>query len=107
MYGIEIGSVTGVLGWVEVPGLGARPALMGRWSLERRGKPGPDGPVWTLRASLTYQNAALLGNAGLPKTIVLEMDKAKRYEAVCEDGVTPSYEDGRLTIEGVHLCPHP
>lgn len=67
--------------------------------------PGPDGPVWTLRASLTYQNDVLLKNVELPKRFVIALTKDKRYEAVCEDGVTPAYEDGRLTIEGVHLCP--
>lgn len=105
MYGLEINSARGDEGWVEVPGLGARPALMGRWSLERRGVPGPDGPVWTLRASLTYQNDALLRNVDLPTRIVIALNKEKRYEVVCEEGVTPSYEQGRLTIEGAHLCP--
>lgn len=107
MFGLEIGSVTGTIGWVEVPGLGVRPALVGRWSLVRRGQPGPDGPVWTLRASLTYQNDHLLGNKGLPKKYVLEIDKSKRYEAVCEEGVVPVFGDKTLTIEGVHLCQHP
>jgi hypothetical protein len=105
MYGLEINSARGDEGWVEVPGLGARPALMGRWSIERRGKPGPDGPVWTLRASLTYQNDALLKNAGLPRRFVIAINKEKRYEAVPEEGVSPTFEEGRLTIEGVHLCP--
>jgi hypothetical protein len=105
MYGIEIGSVTGLVGRVEVPGLGAVPALIGRWVLERRGKPGPDGPVWTLRAALTYQNDVLLAKEGLGKKFVLELNKDKRYEAVPEAGVTPVFEQGRLTIERLHLCP--
>jgi hypothetical protein len=107
-------------GYIEIPGLGARPAILGRWSIERRGVPGPDGPVWTLRASLSYMNEALMGQPDLPKQIVIMFHatvyddrnravdkKTKRYACVPEEGVTWAVQNMQLLVEGVHLCPLP
>lgn len=108
MYsGVNIENASGRGGWVEAHGLGSRPALLGKWSLEKREVSGPDGPVWRLRASLPYQNDALrnfLAKQKIQMRFYLELSKEKRYEAVPESGVEPLFEQGFLTIERLHLC---
>lgn len=102
--------MTGIEGQVELVGYKAVVAMFLRWTLERRGEDGSGHPVWTLRASLSYQKDSMLLNPSLKKRITIKYTNAGTVrEYVCEpmpdfvpfiDKVSDKY-----TVEAVTLWP--
>jgi hypothetical protein len=75
-----------------------------RWTLTRRGEDGSGEPIWTLRASLSFQKDSHLLNKALKKKITI---KSQLGEYVCEplNGAAIVLENGtQLVVEGVKLC---
>ena len=95
---------TGIEGQVELVGYKAVVAMFLRWTLERRGEDGSGNPIWTLRASLSYQKDSHLLNKALKKRITIKsplgeyiVDPVPGQELKLEHGT-------QLVIEGVTLC---
>ncbi len=95
--------INGRDGKVEVPGLGAVAGLIQRWTLERHAEDGPAGPVWTLRASFSYQNDILLKNKTIKKRIELAFDSKITYLAEALDGQEFEMIGNSLSIKGVRV----
>jgi len=102
---VIISHMTGIEGQVELVGYKAVVAMFLRWTLERRGEDGSGQPVWTLRASLSYQKDSMLNNPALKKRITI---KYPGKEYICEPlaGVVPYIDKktDKYVIEGVTLC---
>lgn len=107
---LTIHRMNGDEGQVELTGLKAVVGVLYKWSLERREGNSSGGlPSWTLRASLSYQKETLLPNPKYSKQVLLKLpslsEPNKWYLATPEPDAPMKVEDGRLTIEGVTLCP--
>lgn len=78
--------MTGIEGQVELVGYKAVVAMFLRWTLERRGEDGSGHPVWTLRASLSYQKDSMLLNKALKKKIRIKYTNTDKTvsEYICE-----------------------
>ena len=100
--GLNVKHLTGIEGQVELTGYRAVVAMFLRWTLERRGEDGSGQPVWTLRASLSFQKDSMLLNPTLGKKITVKMPGA---EWVCTPlpGVVPFIDKktDKYTVEGV------
>lgn len=105
MNGLRLNNIRLYGGNVAIVGLDAVVADFGQATLERRGEDGSGNPVWTLHASLSYQNDFFLKNDGFVKKIVLEPFKDKIYEAVPQPGVVWELDSETLVIKGVTLWP--
>lgn len=101
---MKINHTTGIEGQVELVGYRAVVAMFLRWTLTRRGEDGSGNPVWTLRASLSFQKDSHLLNKALKKKITI---RSPLGEYVCEPvgGSEIVLEHGtQLVVEGVKLC---
>jgi len=103
---VNIKHMTGIEGQVALVGYKAVVAMFLRWTLERRGEDGSGQPIWTLRASLSYQKDSMLLKESLPKQITI---KYPGKEYICEvmPGVVPFIDKhtDKYTVDGVRLCP--
>ena len=90
-------------GNIAVPGLGAVAALIQRWTLERHAEDGPAGPVWTLRASFSYQNDVLLKSPAMKKRFELAFDSKTTFLAEALDGVEWELTSNSLILKGVRV----
>lgn len=104
--GLNIKHTTGIEGQVELVGYKAVVAMFLRWTLERRGEDGLGHPVWTLRASLSYQKDSMLLNQGLKKHITIKL--ADREYVCLPFGDAKPYIDkqtDKFVVEAVTLWP--
>jgi len=103
---VNVRHMTGIEGQVELVGYKAVVAMFLRWTLERRGEDGSGQPVWTLRASLSYQKDSMLLNPALKKKILIRWPS---NEVECKPSV--GYElfidkkTDKLVVEAVTLWP--
>lgn len=100
---LRVQHATGIEGQVELVGYKAVVAMFLRWTLERRGEDGSGEPIWTLRASLSYQKDSMLLKP-VAKRIRI---KGPLGEYVCEPlpGVVAKLDGTQYIVEGVKLCP--
>jgi hypothetical protein len=103
--GLRLNSVRLYGGKIAIVGLDAVVAEFAQATLTRRGDDGSAGPIWSLHASLSYQNDFFLGSDSWVKKIVLEPFKDKFYEALPHGDAVIKVDGDVLTIEGVTLCP--
>ena len=108
--GLNIKHANGIEGQVELAGYRAVVAMFLRWTLEAHGDDGLGHPVWTLRASLSFQKDSMLLNHALRKRITIKMsDGTNSREYLCEPmpGVEPYIDKNtdKYTVEGVILWP--
>jgi len=97
--------MTGIEGQVELVGYKAVVAMFLRWTAERRGEDGSGYPIWTLRASLSFQKNSHLLNNALKKRITIK-SALGHWEVYPLDGVAPKIEhETQLVYEGVQLWP--
>jgi hypothetical protein len=97
--------MTGIEGQVELVGYKAVVAMFLRWTAERRGEDGSGYPIWTLRASLSFQKDSHLLNDKLKKRITVKSPLG-HWEATPLEGVKPRIEhETQLVYEGVTLWP--
>lgn len=97
--------MTGIEGQIELAGYKAVVAMFLRWTAERRGEDGSGYPIWTLRASLSYQKDSHLLNQALPKRITIKSPLG-HWVATPLEGCELKLQNGtQLVIDGVTLWP--
>lgn len=102
---LKLNHMTGIEGQVELTSYKAVVAMFLRWTIERRGEDGSGTPIWTLRASLSFQKDSHLLNPALKKRITI---KSQLGTWVVEPlpGVVPKIEhETQLVYEGVQVWP--
>ena len=101
---LRINHTTGIEGRVELVGYKAVVAMFLRWTLERRGEDGSGQPIWTLRASLSYQKDSHLNNKALKKRITIKSPLGEYLVEPLPDADLKIENGTQLRIEGVTLC---
>ena len=102
---LKLNHMTGIEGQVELVGYKAVVGMFLRWTAERRGEDGSGYPIWTLRASLSFQKNSHLLNDAVKKRITVK-SQLGTWEATPLEGVKPRIEhDTQLVYEGVTLWP--
>lgn len=97
--------MTGIEGRVELSGYKAVVAMFLRWTLERRGEDGSGQPIWTLRASMSFQKDSYLGNPKMEKKIFIKSPGFGAYEVVPVPGEEMTIEnETQIVVQGVTLC---
>lgn len=102
---LKLNHMTGIEGQIELVGYKAVVAMFLRWTLERRGEDGSGLPIWTLRASLSYQKDSHLINPKLRKRITIKSQLGEWLVTPIE-GVELTIQNGtQIIIEGVTCQP--
>jgi hypothetical protein len=102
--GLRLNSITGIEGRVELSGYKAVIGMFLKWHLERRGEDGSGEPIWTLRASLSFQkDSMLLGS--MKKKVFIKHPQFGTYEVLLlPESKLEIQHETQLIINGVTLC---
>lgn len=98
---LNVQHMTGIEGQVSLVGYKAVVAMFLRWTLERRGEDGSGYPIWTLRASLSFQKDSHLLNKALKKRIVVRSQLGEWLITPLPEAELRLEHDTQLVIEGV------
>lgn len=104
---LKLNHMTGIEGQVELVGYKAVVAMFLRWTIERRGEDGSGEPIWTLRASLSYQKDSHLLNPKLKKRITVKSQLGEWLVTPLEGVELKLQHETQLLIEGVKCQPLP
>lgn len=102
---LKLNHMTGIEGRVELVGYKAVVAMFLRWTIERRGEDGSGFPIWTLRASLSYQKDSHLRNPKLKKRITIKSQLGEWLVEPLENAELKVEHETQIIIEGVRLWP--
>jgi hypothetical protein len=92
----------GSSGKVEVPGLGAVPAIFSSWTLLPQEGGAATRPTWSLRAVMSYQNDSMLTNGDLPVAFICQLSRSKVLVLCGHKSL--QLQGSTLLVEGLIPC---
>lgn len=101
-------TMSGDAGRIRVRSLGTDVGKMVKWTIKQMKRGDETLPIWRLEASFNYFNRALFEDPDYEKVVLITIDKrtGKQYRLRQLEGhKAPTYEGGRLLMEGLELCP--
>lgn len=102
---LKLNHMTGIEGQVSLVGYKAVVAMFLRWTITRRGEDGSGLPIWTLRASLSYQKDSHLLNKAIKKRITVKSQLGEWLVEPLPDAELKLEHGTQLVIDGVICTP--